>query len=165
MESGDSALRIGFMTELSVTSRKLRTLFDGLLRTRGLTLARARLLLHLSRHSLATQTELAAVLELENPTLVRLLDGLERQGLIRRCAVAGDRRAKQVMLTEAAGPQVAEIEALSASLRQALLGGVAEEDLAVAARVLAHLARAIDAQGAEGLARLAAGQEGPDAPR
>ncbi len=72
-------LRAEFLEELSVTSRKLRTLFDAQVRARGLTLARARTLIHLSRKDGMTQTELAEILEVEGPTLVRLLDGLEAQ--------------------------------------------------------------------------------------
>ncbi|MFC7555079.1 MarR family winged helix-turn-helix transcriptional regulator [Pseudoroseomonas wenyumeiae] len=80
MQQPQSALRAGFLTELSVTGRKMRTLFDGLVRQQGLNLSRARLLLQLARNEAITQSELAARLELEHPTIVRLLDGLEKQG-------------------------------------------------------------------------------------
>src|ERR687889_1952112 len=101
-----TALRAGFLEELSVTSRKLRTLFDARVRAKRLTLARARTLMNLARKDGMTQTELAEILEVEGPTLVRLLDGLEAQGLTERRPVAGDRRAKQIALT-AEGQQLA----------------------------------------------------------
>jgi MarR family transcriptional regulator for hemolysin len=141
----DSPMRQAFLTELSVAGRKMRTLFDGLVRRRGLSLSRARLLLHLARTRGANQTELAAVLELERPTVVRLLDGLEKQGLIRRQAVDGDRRAKQVALTEMAGPEVAAMEAMTVETRARLLAGIEEGELEVASRVLARLIRNIEA--------------------
>ncbi|WP_159994216.1 MarR family transcriptional regulator [Roseomonas sp. 18066] len=144
----ESALRAAFLTELSVSGRKLRTLFDAIVRKRGLTLARARLLLHLRQHGATRQGELAAVLELEHPTVVRLLDGLEKQGLIARHAVEGDRRAKLVAITEAAAPTVAELEQLIAELRGTLLAPIPEADLATASRVLAMLVRGIEAMGA-----------------
>src|SRR3954453_21559992 len=100
-ESQASPFRALFSEELAITSRKLRTLFDARVRAKGLTLARARALLHLARKDGMTQTELAEILEVESPTLVRLLDGLEGQGLTERRPVAGDRRANQIALTPA----------------------------------------------------------------
>ncbi|UFN51066.1 MarR family transcriptional regulator [Roseomonas sp. OT10] len=140
--------RATFLTDLSVAGRKLRTLFDALVRQHGLTLSRARLLLHLDRHGGVTQSELASVLELEHPTVVRLLDGLESQGLIRRCAVAGDRRAKQVMLTEEAQPSILEMERITAGMRERLLSEIGDADLAVASRVLSQVLTAMEAYAA-----------------
>lgn len=140
-----------FLTDLSVASRKLRTLFDAAVSSRGLTLTRARLLLHLARNPGATQSELAALMELEQPTLVRVLDGLERQGLIRRCAVPGDRRVKSIALTEAGQPVVKELEALSAGLEATLLRSVSAEEVAVARKVLTRFTEAVEAQSAETL--------------
>jgi MarR family transcriptional regulator for hemolysin len=121
--------------------------FDRLMRARGMTLPRARLMLHLAKHQTVNQTELAAVLELEHPTLVRLLDGLERQGLIRRSAVPGDRRAKQVMLTAEAMPQLREVEQVVATLRAALLDGIGATELAVTSAVLDRILRNVEACG------------------
>ncbi|EHL96152.1 transcriptional regulator, MarR family [Acetobacteraceae bacterium AT-5844] len=146
-----SALRLGFLTELSVAGRKMRTLFDGVVRERGLNLARARLLLQLGQNGKMNQSELAAVMELEHPTIVRLLDGLEKQGLILRCAVDGDRRAKQVALTETGQAEVTWLDGVVAAMREALLREVSEEDLAVASRVLGIIVRAIEAQPASAL--------------
>lgn len=85
--------------DLSLASRKMRNLFDALVRERGLTLARARALLLLAETRTWTQRELAEELEIEQPTVVRLLDGMEKQGLIVRQPVAGDRRANHIKLT------------------------------------------------------------------
>src|SRR5918997_712333 len=116
-----AALRAEFLDELSVTSRTLRTLFDARVRAKGLTLARARTLIHLVRKDGMTQTELAEVLEVEGPTLVRLLDGLEAQGLTERLPVAGDRRAKQNALTREGHKLAAEVTRLADELREEVL--------------------------------------------
>ncbi|MBC9207627.1 MarR family transcriptional regulator [Roseomonas aerophila] len=147
-----STLRSGFLTELSVAGRKMRTLFDGVVRERGLNLARARLMLQLGKHEPVNQTELAAMLELEHPTIVRLLDGLEKQDLILRSAVDGDRRAKQVTLTAPGRAQAAQLDDLVAALRDTLLHDITEEELAVASRVLGRIIRNIEAQPAGSLA-------------
>src|SRR5260221_11274756 len=91
-----TVLEADLVTELSTASRKMRTLFDSFLRQRGLTLARARALIHLSRNPGLNQTELANILEIECPTVGRLLDGMEKQGLIERQAIDGDRRGPQI---------------------------------------------------------------------
>jgi MarR family transcriptional regulator for hemolysin len=136
--------REGFLTELSNAARKTRTLFDLHLRRRGLTLARTRALLHLSRHPVGNQTELASVLEIENPTVVRLIDGMESQGLIQRSVRDGDRRAKDISLTDSGRRHVDEIDKISAGLSSALLWNIDDDELATAADVLRRIVRNIE---------------------
>ena len=128
--------RTEFLEELSIASRKLRTLFDARVRAKGLTLARARILVHLGRRDQVTQTELAELLEIEGPTLVRLLDGLEAQGLTERRPVEGDRRAKQIALTDAGRELATEVTRLADDLREEVLAGVPEADLLGATKIL-----------------------------
>jgi MarR family transcriptional regulator for hemolysin len=146
MTQPQSPLRAGFLSDLSVAGRKIRTLFDGLVRQQGLNLSRARLLLQLASDKAVTQSELAARLELEHPTIVRLLDGLEKQGLIQRVVMDGDRRAKQISLTPQALSQVAALDDTVSTMRGLLLHDITEEELAVASRVLGKLVRNIEAQ-------------------
>lgn len=149
MDFQGTPVRESFLTELSIAGRKMRTMFDALVRERGLTLPRARLLLHLASGRTVIQSELATLLELEPPTLVRLLDGLERQGLVRRLSVEGDRRAKQVVLTEEAAEQVAELERIIAQMRRILLRDIPDADIVAAAGVLDRLIHNIERQSRE----------------
>lgn len=139
MKSRPATLRSDVTNELATASRKMRTGFDALVRTRGLTLARARALMLLARHPGISQTELAGLLEIENPTVVRLLDGLEKQGLIRRTPAADDRRVKRIDLTEAAEDQVDEIEDLAEVMRSTMARGIPEADLTVTLNVLRRM--------------------------
>lgn len=136
--------RSDLATELSTASRKMRTLFDGMVRERGLTLSRARALRYLSQRSPVNQTELAAVLEIEGSTMVRLLDGLEEQGLVERNAVDGDRRAKQVTLTAAAAEQLEELDAIIGVLHEAMFQGLEEGELEASVALLRRISRNID---------------------
>ena len=138
-----AALQAAFLEELSITSRKLRTLFDARVRAKGLTLARARTLIHLAKMDGMTQTELAEILEVEGPTLVRLLDGLEKQGLTERRPVDGDRRAKQIALTEAGRKLAADVTLLGDELREEVLTTVSEADLIAATRAFRAIAQKI----------------------
>lgn len=130
-----------FVDELVRINRKMRNMFDDRARAQGLTLPRARLLLHLARHGAATQSELAQALEIEQPTMVKLVDGLEAKGLVKRCTVEGDRRAKRIELTDAAQEGASNILHFVSELREQVLEGVDEADLLTATRVLKRISR------------------------
>lgn len=122
--------------EVSSFNRKLRAAFDALVREHGMTLARARVFHKLSHRDGINQRELADELELETPTLVRILDAMEAQGFIERRAVASDRRAKQIFMTEAGKVVAAEVEALATGVRADILEGISDEDISMALKVI-----------------------------
>ena len=138
-------VKAAFSEELWKISRKMRTLFDARVRAQGLTLARARTLIFLGKKEGMTQTELAEMLEIEGPTLVPLLDTLEKQGLIERRPVDGDRRAKQIALTAAGQEQAAHVDLLVKAFRSDVLKDISEDDLRVAIRVCEAMGRNIEA--------------------
>ncbi len=137
--------KAAFSEEIWKVSRKMRTLFDARVRAEGLTLARARTLMFLGKNGCMTQTELAELLEIEGPTLVPLLDGLEKQGLIERRPVDGDRRAKQIVLTAAGKDQAAYVDTLVRDFRSDVLKDIGDDDLKAAIRVFHAMARNIEA--------------------
>jgi MarR family transcriptional regulator, transcriptional regulator for hemolysin len=126
--------------ELSAFNRKLRAGFDALVRERGMTLARARVFFALSKRDGINQRELADELELETPTLVRILDAMEAQKFIERRNAASDRRVKLIHTTEAGKVIAAEIDALATSVRADILEGISDEDRAVALKVIRAMA-------------------------
>jgi len=133
-----------FIDVLTKSNRKLRTYFDARVKEYGLTLARARTLMLLRKEDGATQSELAALLEIEKPTLVRLLDGLEKQGWTRRDAVDNDRRANRIVLTDEGWGQADRVNHLAEEIRHQLLLDVSDEDMATATRVLRNFTLAIE---------------------
>lgn len=144
-------LQAAFTAELASANRKLRALVDERARDMGLTLSRARLLMQLAKADGPIQSDLAGELDIEQPTLVRLLDGLERTGMIERRAVEGDRRARRVFLTPMARAQAEDILAFLTELRADVLDGVDREELEIALRVLSRMSRNIAAnRGAAG---------------
>ena len=138
-------LQAAFTGELAAVNRKLRALVDERARGMGLTLSRARLLMELARQDGPIQSDLAGLLDIEQPTLVRLLDGLERNGMIERRAVEGDRRARRVFLTESAQAQALDILNFLTELRAGILQGIAPEELEAALDVLRRTSRNIAA--------------------
>lgn len=125
-----------FGMQLANLSRGWRAELDRRLADLGLSQARWLVLLHLSRFTEPpTQRELARSVGVEGPTLARLLDSLENQGLVRRQAVVEDRRAKKILLADTARPLIEKIETIATALRYELFAGINEEDLQVCLRV------------------------------
>ncbi|MGG6895967.1 MULTISPECIES: MarR family winged helix-turn-helix transcriptional regulator [Rhizobium] len=122
--------------DLFAFNRKLRAAFDALVREQGMTLSRARVFRKLSRRDGINQRELADELELETPTLVRILDAMEAQNFIERRAAQSDRRAKQIFMTESGKVVAAEVEALATGVRADILEGISDEDIGVALKVI-----------------------------
>ncbi|MGO3999861.1 MarR family transcriptional regulator [Pseudomonas fluorescens] len=125
-----------FGMQLAQMSRGWRAELDRRLAGLGLSQARWLVLLHLARFKDApTQRELAQSVGVEGPTLARLLDSLETQGLVQRLAVAEDRRAKKILLCDTARPLIEQIETIANALRQELFEGVDEEEIKLCMRV------------------------------
>jgi MarR family transcriptional regulator for hemolysin len=111
-----------------------------------LTQAKWVILLHLSQSDgFLPQRELVDRVGVEGPTLVRVLDGLERLALIERRDSPTDRRAKTVHLTAAAQPVLGDIMRIAAELRGEILAGIEEAELAVCLSVFHRMARNVGA--------------------
>ncbi|KAF1067036.1 MAG: Transcriptional regulator SlyA [Pseudomonas citronellolis] len=129
-----------FGTQLAQASRAWRAELDRRLSHLGLSQARWLVLLHLARNtSTPTQRELAQSVGVEGPTLARLLDGLEAQGLVRRHAVVEDRRAKRITLTPRADILIADIESIAANVRNDVLAGIDEAEVAQCQKLLTRI--------------------------
>jgi len=85
------------------------------------------------------QKDIAECIGAEGPTVVRVLDGLERMGLTVRQDEPADRRAKTVRLTTQAAPVLEEIRRITEGFRREMWAGVPDEDLAAYERVMAVL--------------------------
>ncbi|MBK0023175.1 MarR family winged helix-turn-helix transcriptional regulator [Brucella pseudogrignonensis] len=145
MSQSKLELEAAFTMGLSTAARKMRNLFDSRVRERGLTLARARVLLLLAEQRDWNQRELADALEIEHPSVVRLLDGLEKQQLIYRAAVEGDRRAKRIELTEEAQAQVKQLQEITQAIRAELLQKIDQKSLETALSVLQEISQTVEA--------------------
>lgn len=118
-----------FLESLTKVSRKIRTAFNQQVTAHGLTYPRARTLLRLSKKQNMTQSELACELELEQATMVRLLDRMEENGLIERRADANDRRVKLIVLTPYGQEQAALVQSIGEGLRMQVFADIDPEEL------------------------------------
>jgi MarR family transcriptional regulator for hemolysin len=115
--------------DLAAFNRKLRAVFDKIVRERNMTLPRARVFFTLNKKDGINQRELADRLELETPTLVRILDAMEGQGFVERRVAGSDRRAKEIYITETGKVVAGEIDDIAVSVRAQVIAGIPERDL------------------------------------
>ncbi len=114
-------------------TRRWRKLLDERLKDLGVTQARWSTMVYLQRGGEGlTQRELAHLMAIENPTLVRLLDSLEEQSLIERRPCKRDRRARRLYLTSGGERFMSDLNERGNVLREELLKGIDDKDLAVA---------------------------------
>ncbi len=116
--------------------RAWRNELDRRLRPLGFSHSRWMLLLHLSRHDGCTHHELAQHMGIEAATLVRLVDHMEKEGLLSRCGSETDRRVKHLCLSDSGKKVVIEIRAYAADLRKEVLGGLSQAEIKTACDVL-----------------------------
>ncbi|MDX1634318.1 MAG: transcriptional regulator SlyA [Marinobacter sp.] len=129
-------MRDQFPFAVARVTRRWRKLLDERLKDLGVTQARWTTMFYLQRGGEGlTQRELASLMAIENPTLVRLLDSLEEQGLIERRLCQNDRRARRLHLTKAGDDFMDELNRRARDLRDEMLQGVADSDIEVAVNV------------------------------
>ena len=126
-------------------SRRLRQSVDAEMRLIGLTEATWRPLAYVGRLGGGVrQKELATALSIEGPSLVRLLDGLERRGLIERREDETDRRARGIYLTRAGHDLAVRVAKVGTEIQTRLLASVPPADLEICQRVLANMERQLE---------------------
>lgn len=136
-----------FARRLLPLARRWRAVADRAVAGFGLSDATGWVLLHVGRLGDGVrQTELAAALDIQSASLVRLIDQLEGTGLVERRVDGGDRRVNRVFLTAAGETSVVEIEQALRAIRQELFDGIADTDLAAANRMLALLDQRVTAR-------------------
>jgi DNA-binding MarR family transcriptional regulator len=91
-----------------------------------------------------TQSELARLISVEGPTMVRMLDVLAKEGLIVRRQSASDRRVTTNRITAKGMRAIRDIMEITDRLRSEVMGGVDPRQLEVFLDVLTQILRSID---------------------
>nr|WP_298250156.1 transcriptional regulator SlyA [uncultured Halomonas sp.] len=129
---------IGF--QLGRLPRLWRAIIDERLAPLGLTQTRWVTLYHLWRLGDGQpQCDLARVIGVEAPSLVRTLDQLSEQGLVERRPCGQDRRTKRVYLTAAATPLLERIDDVVREARNEMLAGLDADEIATLAELLSRI--------------------------
>jgi len=140
-----NARQIDFGFSVARVARRLRQAVDAELRAIGLTEATWRPLVYVRRLGDGVrQKELATALSIEGPSLVRLLDNLERRGLIERREHETDRRARGIHLTRSGRELAVRAAKVGGEIQARLLANVPPAELEACQRVLASIERELE---------------------
>jgi MarR family transcriptional regulator, transcriptional regulator for hemolysin len=127
-------------------SKAWREELDRRLRPLGLTRVQWQALLWLSRAGGAlVQRELSDFLDIGAPATVALVDRMERDALVTRTAVPGDRRRNAVMLTAKSRRLLRTIQATAGQLRREMMSGLTRDEIDTLCALLGKAKQRIDA--------------------
>jgi len=130
---------------LHSVSKGWRAELDRRLRPLGLTRAQWQALFALSRAGgTLVQRELSEWLEIGAPATVALVDRMERDGLVARTTVPGDRRRNAIVLTPRARRLVTSIQAIARELRRDVTNGLTHDEMDTLAALLGKVRARIE---------------------
>jgi MarR family transcriptional regulator, transcriptional regulator for hemolysin len=145
-------LETAFIGAVGALRREMRRVYDRELAPAGLSLAHAHPLVLIAEHPTMSQRELAERLEIEGPTLVRLLHQLGAMGLVKREQNPHDHRANTLHLTAAGRATAKRLRRAMDAVRARLLAGVSDDELADALRVFDAVRRSMTSGGVAAVA-------------
>ncbi|MFK4764085.1 MarR family winged helix-turn-helix transcriptional regulator [Desulfobaculum sp. SPO524] len=132
---------------IAAVAREWRMRLDERMKPFGISGARWVTLVCLSELGAVSQKQLAEAMGIEGPTLVRLLDRLEKDGWVSRHVSEQDRRVKIVVLEPKAHAFLDEFEEIAIGIRDEAIQDLPERDLAACTNVLLHLQDKLSAMG------------------
>lgn len=137
--------RVAFITRLFLARNRYRFAMDDQFKPLGITDATWRTLFYLEQTGDGVlQKDLARVMGIESPGLVRLLDTLEAKDLLIRKPAVNDRRGKTVHLTPQATALLAELHLSAAQVRDQLLENISDTEIQTCITVLDKILDAAD---------------------
>lgn len=143
---GGSTDDIRLTVQLVIVARRWRSLLDEHLRVIGQSAARMEAMAAIMNSpSLSAQVEIARRLRIEGPTMTRMLDTLEKDGLVERLPDPNDRRTKQLRLTPDGERVLEQIFEIADTMRDRLLDGIPPEQIEAQNQFLQQLCRRLDA--------------------
>lgn len=135
---GPAEIPIGLL--VSSTAKVLSREFDAALAAVGGSRPTWLVLLSLKSAGHRTQGEFAEAVGIRQPTLSHHLDGMERDGLVRRERTADNRRVQQVTVTEVGEALFLRLRRAAGAFDGRLRAGLDDSDVAELRRLLAQLA-------------------------
>jgi MarR family transcriptional regulator for hemolysin len=121
---------------LSVTTHTYHRAFNDELAPHGITFRQSQVLALLALEGELSQAQLAGKLMIEPPTVVGILDRMEREGLIVRRCCTKDRRRKWISATTEAEPVWKQIVACAQRIRAEATDGLTARELATLKKLL-----------------------------
>jgi DNA-binding MarR family transcriptional regulator len=119
--------------------RGSQRLMDRSMAARGVSFARARILKMVMAEGALRSTDLAASFGFAPRTVTEAIDGLERDGLVRRISDPADRRAKRIVLTPEGEQMAGVAEEARVAFLDDLFGVIDADECDAFVRVMGKL--------------------------
>jgi len=148
---GDTPARMVLTIQLVLSARRWRAKVDERLRPLEQSSARMETLaVILSSPPLSPQVDIARRLRIEGPTLTRMLESLEKDGLVERLPDPADRRTKLLRLTKAGEETLEQMFAAADEMRGHLLDGFTDDEIDELNDYLGRVLERLDRKPADG---------------
>jgi MarR family transcriptional regulator for hemolysin len=135
---------VGYWTTMA--SNAFQRAVNDEVRPHGITWRQCQVLGYLALEGALSQTDLAECVGVEPPTLVRMLDRMERDGWIRRDNCPNDRRKKLISATAAAEPVWDKIAECARRVRKRAIEGLSAAEAKQLKEMLAVVQRNLTAE-------------------
>ena len=122
-------------------------LIDRIMTEKGASFARTKILIYIARHGPVRSADVATTFGYAPRTVTEAIDGLERDGLVRRDADPHDRRAKRISLTPAGTEASEGAEASRVGYIESVYGGLTAAECAAIVAILGKLSDRLDELG------------------
>ncbi len=128
---------VGYITDNAM--KNLSEAFGSRLKDSKVTRIQWIALYHIQRKGPISQRELSHLMNVQDSSAGRLIDRLERDGMVKRERNLSDRRLIMISLTEAGGILFDSVLPIGALYNQELVKNISEEDLKTFEKVLSQL--------------------------
>jgi len=129
---------------VAMAYRALRMSLDAKLGRYGITFRQWQVLASLALEGKLSQVRLAGLIGVEGPTLVRILDRMERKGWIKRNISSRDRRQKLITPTKKAESVWKKMTECANGVRNNAVKGIPTKDIANLRRLLEKIRENLD---------------------
>jgi DNA-binding MarR family transcriptional regulator len=123
---------------------RMHRLLDRRMAQSGASLSRTKMLMYVEKHGPSRGVDIAGYFGLAPRTVTEALDGLERDGLVRRDPDKADRRVKRVSITDEGRRAMTATEPLRLRLTETIFGVLDPQERAQLDAIVTKLAEAID---------------------
>jgi MarR family transcriptional regulator, transcriptional regulator for hemolysin len=131
---------------LCTTAHGYECAMNELLTQQGITFRQCQVLAWLALEGELSQIELASRMRIEPPTLVRVLDRMERDGLVSRSGCPDDRRRKIITPLPKAKPMWKKIVAVAETVRQRAVQGMSKQEVSALKKLLGKVQQNLHAE-------------------
>lgn len=135
---------IGYSVALAY--RALRMALDAKLKRYGITFRQWQVLASLALEGETAQVRLAELIDVEGPTLVRILDRMEQKGWIKRKVSSRDRRQKLITPTKKAENVWEKMTECAHGVRNNAVNGISSKDISKLKKLLEKIRENLDEQ-------------------